>query len=447
MTGIDAALSSLDTEALTAWVTSQRWFSAKSREVTVDVRDAVPLDEDAGLGLLVVEARTAAGTHELFQLLVGADGDRLDHDALADPARSAALARLLGDGARVDTTGGAVTFHWTDDAPALGDPPDVRPLGAEQSNSSVVIDDAVVLKVFRHLEPGVNPELEMLEFLSSHGFTAIPTLAGWYQLSSDVLDATLGVAQGFLGEATNGWDLALDELGSGRTDRITPGLRDLGAVVGEMHAVLGSDVSRPEFAPEAPGDEALPLFMATVDEEIEHVFSGLPDHEVFAPIAGRGDELRDQLRRMSQGGSVGRLIRHHGDLHLGQTMQGGGRWTVLDFEGEPSRPLIERRRKRSPLRDVAGMLRSFAYAASAAERAGADVPSSWESDARDAFLDGYHAAVDPALLPAGDAAVAQVLALFELEKAVYELRYEIDNRPEWAAIPVAGIARLMELEP
>jgi trehalose synthase-fused probable maltokinase len=138
------------------------------------------------------------------------------------------------------------------------------------------------------------------------------------------------------------------------------------------------------------------------------------------------------------------VIRHHGDLHLGQTMLDPGGWTILDFEGEPSRPLIDRRRKRSALRDVAGMLRSFAYAASAAAGAGAPVPEGWEQSARDAFLAGYHATVDHALLPAGDAAIEQVLAVYELEKAVYELRYEIDNRPEWAGIPVAGIARLLE---
>lgn len=291
MSAIDHVLASLDLDELTAWVTAQRWFSAKSREVTVGVRHADVLDAEAGLGLVIAEARAAAGTHELFQLLVGVDGDGVSYDALADPAGGAALARLLGTAARVGDESSEVSFHWEPDAPALADPPAVRMLGAEQSNTSVVIDDEVVLKVFRHLEPGENPELEMLQFLSGHGFTQIPDLVGWYQLSGDILDATLGVAQGFLHRATNGWDLALDELGSGSADRLTPGLADLGAVIGEMHAVLGSDTTDPDFAPEAPGDEALALFMATVDEEIEHIFSALPDHPVFAPIAGRGEEL------------------------------------------------------------------------------------------------------------------------------------------------------------
>lgn len=445
MTTIDDALNEIDLDALTEWVVAQRWFSAKSREVHVDVRTTVPLCADPGVGLLIAEARTPAGTHELFQLVVGPgeDGD-LALDVLEDPGRAAALADLLRGGGTAGDGDHTVSFAWAEGAPALGDPPVVRPLKAEQSNTSVVIDESVILKVFRHLEPGENPELEMLEFLSTHGFDGAPALAGSYSLRGDLIDATLGVAQEFLAGAVDGWELAQDELTSGRTDRLTPRLVELGEVVGRMHSALGSDASDPDFAPEEATDEALPIFMATVDEEIEQVFSKLPEHEVFAPILGRGDDLRDRLRRMAQGGSVGRLIRHHGDLHLGQTMLDDTRWTILDFEGEPSRPLRERRRKRSPLRDVAGMLRSFAYAASAAERAGATLPAGWESSARQSFLEGYHSSVEPALLPAGEAASAQVLAIFELEKAVYELRYEIDNRPDWAAIPVAGIARLLE---
>jgi maltokinase len=382
MTPIADALETIDLDVLTEWVTGQRWFSAKSREVTVDVRTTVPLCADPGVGLLIAEARTPAGTHELFQLVVGTDGDELAFDVLDDPVRSAALAALLRQGGTVGDGDHTVSFAWADDAPALGDPPVVRALKAEQSNSSVIIDDAVILKVFRHLEPGENPELEMLEFLSSHGFDGAPALTGAYSLHGDLIDATLGVAQEYLAEAVDGWELAQDELISGRTDRLTPRLVELGEVVGRMHSTLGSDASDPDFAPEEASDEALPIFMATVDEEIEQVFSKLPEHEVFAPILGRGDDLRDRLRRMSQGGSVGRLIRHHGDLHLGQTMLDDHRWTILDFEGEPSRPLRERRRKRSPLRDVAGMLRSFAYAATAAERAGATLPDGWEAGAR-----------------------------------------------------------------
>jgi maltokinase len=139
------------------------------------------------------------------------------------------------------------------------------------------------------------------------------------------------------------------------------------------------------------------------------------------------------------------VIRTHGDLHLGQTMLSDRGWVILDFEGEPARPLHERRRKRPPLRDVAGMLRSFSYAAAGARILnGTEVDDGWEDRARDAFLEGYLEHVDNALLPPGQQAIDQLLAVFELEKAVYELRYELNNRPDWVGIPVAGINRLLE---
>jgi predicted trehalose synthase len=236
-----------------------------------------------------------------------------------------------------------------------------------------------------------------------------------------------------------------------------------------MHTVLGSDANDPAFAPEEPSVESLGLLTATVDEEIARVFLLLPDDDDrLGPILGRGEEVREQLRLLTHAGSSGRVIRTHGDYHLGQTLMappgaGGARglrpggggffptassqgdWVILDFEGEPARTLAERRRKRSPLRDVAGMLRSFAYAATAAELTrDADVPEDWEERARERFLESYLDTVDATLMPAGDAAIERLLAVFELEKAVYELRYELDNRPDWVGIPVAGIERLMQ---
>ena len=213
-----------------------------------------------------------------------------------------------------------------------------------------------------------------------------------------------------------------------------------------MHTALGADQNDPAFAPEEPSVESLGLLTATVDEEIARVFLSLPeDDERLGPILGRGEEVREQLRLLTHAGSSGRVIRTHGDYHLGQTLWSGNDWIILDFEGEPARTLVERRRKRSPLRDVAGMLRSFAYAATAAELTrGAVVQDDWEERARERFLEGYHDTVDQSLLPAGQAAIERLLSVFELEKAVYELRYELDNRPDWVHIPVAGILRLLE---
>jgi trehalose synthase-fused probable maltokinase len=142
---------------------------------------------------------------------------------------------------------------------------------------------------------------------------------------------------------------------------------------------------------------------------------------------------------------TGRVIRTHGDYHLGQTLYTPRGWVILDFEGEPARPLIERRQKRSPLRDVAGMLRSFAYATSAIEILhGRKAPEDFEERAREQFLGHYFSSIDPTLMPGGEAAINNLLSIFELEKAIYELRYELNNRPDWTPIPVAGIVRLLE---
>src|SRR5205814_7822798 len=146
-----------------------------------------------------------------------------------------------------------------------------------------------------------------------------------------------------------------------------------------------------------------------------------------APIRGRAEEVREKLRLFTHLGPVGRVIRHHGDFHLGQTLWADDDWVILDFEGEPARPLPDRRRKRSPLRDVAGMLRSFAYAATAAEL---EPGGPFEERARSEFLTAYLGAVHSAgVLPDSEETVGRLITIFELEKAVYELRYELNNRP------------------
>ncbi len=454
-------LSALPEDVLSAWLLQQRWFASKSRDIAgVHVVESVPLPmgED-GVAIVVgcVEARFAAGTHEIYQLARALDPEgegaapiaEVDGvtvlDALADPAAAAAIARLFREEARAESPTAGVSFHWTDEMQRPSGGRDVRPMGAEQSNTSLVFDSALVLKAFRRLEPGDNPELEMLRFLTARGFPNIAALGGWYELQSDLMDATLGVVQRYVEGGRDGWELTLDELASA-PDGGGVSFHDLGAVIGAMHAALGSDATDPAFAPEEPSSEGLSLLTATIDEQIERAFLDLPrDSEALAPLAGRGEEVRERLRMLSHLGAGGRVIRHHGDLHLGQTLLADAGWIVLDFEGEPARPLRERRRKRSPLRDVAGMLRSIAYVASAAElQRGVTVPEGWKERSRKAFLEGYLAAVEPSLLPPGEAAATQLLSIFELEKAVYELRYELNHRPDWVRIPVAGIVRLLE---
>jgi trehalose synthase-fused probable maltokinase len=448
-------------DALREFVLAQRWFGSKSKEVAhFRLLETIPLSE-LPLGLAVLEVEFLPGTHELYQLPIGArpEGEWSEgvicvnegmaiYDAMSDADTARHLMRLMAADTEIETGQGAAEFRTAGESRLPAEIGAVRPMGAEQSNSSVVLDEKLVLKAYRRLGAGPNPELEILRFLTERDFPHIAALRGWYGHSGRLIDATLGIVQDFLAGATDGWDLALADLRED-PERFVARARALGEVTGRLHTALGSETQDPAFAPEDTSAEALGLLTATVDEEIERVFVDLPDdHEVLAPIAGRGQEVRDQLRLLTQVGSAGRVIRHHGDFHLGQVMHtADDDWVVLDFEGEPARTLVERRRKRSPLRDVAGMLRSFAYAATASELLhGAPAPAGWEESVREAYLDGYLEETDQSLLPPGRAAVERLLSVFELEKAVYELRYELDNRPEWVKIPVAGIARLLEPE-
>ncbi|MGH2944776.1 MAG: maltokinase N-terminal cap-like domain-containing protein [Solirubrobacteraceae bacterium] len=453
-----ADLSFVDREVLQEWIVSQRWFGSKTREVAhIDIVEAVELrSEPPRLVLTLIEARFGEGTHETYQVPLGlrpveegwdarviceADGWTV-YDALADPAGGRELLHRMRSGSEVIAEQGTLRFSWAESAGAgLGGTVDVRPIGVEQSNSSVVFGEALILKAFRRVEPGINPELELLRFLSAREFEHIAPLAGWYEFEGRLIDATLGILQEYLVGARDGWELALDEVADGFIDRV----RALGQVTGELHTALGSDAGDPAFAPEEPSVESLSLLTADVDEQIERIFLDLPETEAVAPIAGRGQDVRERLQALSHIGAGGRVIRTHGDYHLGQTMLTDRGWVILDFEGEPARSLPERRRKRSPLRDVAGMLRSFSYVTAGARiLRGVSVPEGWEDRARDVFLTGYFERADPALLPPGEAPTRQLLAVFELEKAVYELRYELNNRPDWVAIPVAGIMRLLE---
>ncbi len=453
------ALASLDPAELSEWVERQRWYASKSRHVTqVDLLETATLGQEPPLLVLaLLQTGFATGTHELYQLAVGVDasdvagpeaiakaGEWCLFDALADPDLGRVLLRWIDETGEIEGKDGRFSAHLVNGRLTLPADAQVRPMGVEQSNSSLVFGDQLVAKLFRKLEPGVNPELEMLRFLTEHSFENIAPLHGWMDYEGHSLSATLVVVQRFFPEGTGGWELALDELAhdpDGFLDRLAA----LGEVTAEMHNVLGSDAGDPAFAPEEPSQEALSLLTATVDEDIERVFARLPDAPALEPIAGRGQDVRERLSMLAQVGSGGRVIRTHGDYHLGQTLLTPQGWVILDFEGEPARSLPERRQKRSPLRDVAGMLRSFAYVASAARlQRGVEVPEDWDQRARETFLTRYLEHMDSSLLPPGEQAITNLLAVFELEKAVYELRYERDNRPDWVSIPVAGIKRLLD---
>jgi maltokinase len=433
-------------QAVIDFITSQRWFGSKTRTVShAHVIDRARLrDTDPRLELQLVEVRFDTGTHETYQLL---SNDGLD--ALGDPQQVRELVHMIRAGTKVTAGEGTVEFAQVEGFAGLGQElREARSIATEQSNTSIVFDEELILKVFRRLEAGINPELELLRFLTERGFENIAQLAGWYAYTGRPMDATLGILQRFVAAGQDGWELALDTMPKGKgSTRFLESLHRLGEVTGRMHSLLGSDSSDPNFTPEEPSTESLGMLTATIDDEIQSIFLELPDsNDDLAPIRGRGEEVRETLRLRTHVGSIGRVIRHHGDFHLGQTLWAEDDWVILDFEGEPARSLPERRRKRSPLRDVAGMMRSFAYAASATSLVrGVEPPAAWESRARAEFLEGYRSTIDPTLVPSGSA-MDRLLAVFELEKAVYELRYELNNRPDWVRIPVAGILRMLDDE-
>jgi maltokinase len=461
------AAAGLDPEQIAVWLQDQRWYGSKTRGVSaLEIEEDVQISADPPLRVLLAQTRFATGAHELYQLpvslldaeqtgdravIASAGEGRSAVDAVSDPELARTLLAAMANELSVDTGDGCMRFRHVESTGPLPVEQDARPMGVEQSNSSIVFGEETVLKVFRRVEPGINPELEVLRFLTAHGYANIAALHGWYEFEGRSLAATLGVAQRFLPGVRDGWELALDQI---RTDPAVfiNSLASLGRVTAHLHNVLASDPGDPAFSPEEPSGESLALLVATIDEDVERIFVRLPDDERVAPILGRGQDVREHISQRAQLGVGGRAIRTHGDYHLGQTLhreiadQGAdSEWVIIDFEGEPARPLFERRQKASPLRDVAGMLRSFAYATSAvAILHGQPAPGQFEDRARQTFLEQYFSTIEPALLPSGDSAVLNLLGVFELEKAVYELRYELDNRPDWLPIPVAGIARLLE---
>jgi len=411
----------LSSDELVALVEGARWFPAKDRVLeSAEVVD-VPV-RDGLVALAIVEVRFASGTHELYQLALGEGVEQVDVFERPEVAiRLATLAGVSADGARV------------------------RPIGVEQSNSSVVLDELHVLKLYRRLEAGPNPELEILRALAEAGFGNAPRLEGALETQGQPLEAALAAVTSLVHAVGGGWELALESLRddpSWLPDRVWR----LGEVTAELHAALASLRDDPAFAAEEPSAEALGLLTAAIDEEIATTFATLPDDDLLGGVAPRAEDIRDLLQEIAGAGPAGLAIRTHGDYHLGQVLWlPAGDWVVIDFEGEPARSLPERRRKRSPLRDLAGMTRSFGYAADASVLLhGVEPPTGWLDACRDGFLDGYLSRADERLLPPSRGGFDRLLTLFELEKLVYELRYEARNRPDWASIPVMGLLRLLE---
>ncbi|WBO68224.1 maltokinase N-terminal cap-like domain-containing protein [Streptomyces camelliae] len=435
---LDDPLASLG-GLLQEWLPRQRWFAGKDRPVTdlsvLSVTELFP----GCLHLLVHASHapvpTPGGTPppgDCYQLLLGLRehlAPRLErafigraeqgpfaglavYDALHDP-RSA---HLLLERLRHPGTAGPLRFEADPEAALPGGLPP-RLLEAEQSNSSIVYGDAYILKVFRRIQPGVNPDLEVSAALAAQGCTRVPAPVAWFGTSAP-RPATLGVLQPFLPDATDGWTLALRALAAG--DDFTAEARELGRAMAEVHLALAE-----AFGPAGPGENSRTA--QAMSARLDAAAHAVPGLRPYVP------GLRAAFGALATCDAGPSAQRVHGDLHLGQVLRAGRDWFVIDFEGEPSRPLAERRAPQSPVRDVAGMLRSFDYAA----RQRRPWRPEWARRCREAFCAGYAARAgwDPRKKHA-------LLRAHETDRAVYEVLYEARHRPDWLPVPMAAIKRL-----
>jgi maltokinase len=439
------------------WLPTQRWYAGKGRAGSVGVDLLAPLSDAVQVWLVRV-TYGEEGT-ELYQLPLVEHREPVDHldhvllgtyeddkglvwvyDALHDKDVTAVWVESIRD----ERQDGALSFQRYADAEALPVDQPSLVLTGEQSNTSLMYGDVAILKVFRRLQPGINPDIEIGVALGEHGARHVPKLLGSATVEWDGETYAIAMLQEFMTTATDGWELAkasvrdlmneadlhADEAGgdfAGEAHR-------LGVAVAEVHADLAD-----AFGVTKPGDlrERAAAMHARLDQAVA----------VVPELAEVAEGLRATYDAFGAAASEVSLQRIHGDLHLGQALRTAQRWVIIDFEGEPMAELAERRLPDSPLRDIAGMLRSFEYAGhhrlvevgqqpQLAYRA-----TEWTQRNRDAFLTGYTEAAghDPR-------EHAVPLRAFEADKAVYEAVYEARNRPAWLAIPLASLVRLANAE-
>jgi maltokinase len=439
-------------DELPKWLPAQRWFAGKDRPVTEAraVRVLTLADGDPALVHALVEV-VQDDRKSVYQVLLGsrvsppehlsgvwADAEgRQWYEATADPE----LMTFLLDAIAAEQSTGPVGFHRENDV-ELKEGLRGRVVTSEQSNTSLIYGQQYILKLFRRLTAGPNPDLQIHRALHSVGCEHIAQPLGW--ISDEEGDRpTLGMLQQFLADAADGWamattsvrdlmaeaDLHADEVGgdfAGESHR-------LGAAVAAVHADLARAL---DSRPVEPGE--VDAAVDAMHRRLDTVLDAVPS------LAPQEKALREAFEE-ARGADGGVPIQHvHGDLHLGQVLRTVSGWMLIDFEGEPSAPVSERNTPRSPLRDVAGMLRSFDYAAhqllvgQPEDHQLAVRAREWTDRNRNAFCDGY-----AEVSPNGDPRDHDVLLrALELDKAVYEVSYEHTNRPDWLQIPLASIARI-----
>lgn len=508
----------LEGTALPEFLPRQRWYAAKGatvQSVSQSAQAVLPgAAEDWLVGAYDVSSEGGGGPQTYFLPLAVAwetrDYDPLHglaaatvakarrsaqigaiYDATASAAFGRTLAQAILRGAEVtgpDNTRLLCAPTATGRDATLAGDADATRLGAEQSNTSLIIGEQYVLKLFRRLEHGIHPEVEIGRFLTDvAGFGNIPPLYGHAALElPDGTSATIGVLQGFVRNQGNGWDYTLNYLDrfleeaelrpaeAAEAEEEEPPhayyralAHTLGRRIAEMHRAFATPSGDPAFEPEAVTAADVAHWHQQIKAQAKAARQVLNRALHTVPEERRADieHLLDNWKQVK--GCIDRLTatpieavktRLHGDLHLGQVVVVHDDFHVLDFEGEPARPLGERRAKQSALRDVAGMLRSFNYAAWAAlfKRAALRPESldtllpwaaDWERMACDAFTAGYDETLGDCPVRPSDAAAAEILLdAFVLEKALYEICYEAENRPDWLRIPVQGLRRVAGLD-
>lgn len=424
------------------WLPRQRWYAGRTRRLTTVTAAAInSLRTD--LDLLLLDAHYDDGGTERYQVLVlWSDTERTDlpdlagigtvrgrvaYDALYDPEAARHLLELCA----AQATRGEVGFSVE---PGVELPVEAPPrlTGVEQSNTSVVFGDEAILKVFRRVNTGINPDIELNRILGNAGNRHVARLLAAFETTWDDVPCPLGMVTAFAAGAAEGWALATAAATrryahAGEGDFTDASFR-LGQAVSSVHTALAAELGT------ASGVFAVDSALARLDSACAQV----PELSAYQPT------IADIFKSVAGQSIV--VQRVHGDLHLGQVLRTPSSWLVIDFEGEPGAPLEERRRSDSPLRDVAGMLRSYEYAAfqPLVGRGEQDFAAAldWSGQCRAAFCDGYAdvAGFDPRQ-------AGPVLAAYELDKAVYETAYEARYRTDWLPIPLRSIATLTGTAP